>query len=321
MRNRILSLSLLCALVSGCALLSRFTDPDPAFDLQAHRGGRGLAPENTLAAFGKAIALGVTTLETDLAMTRDGVLVLSHDPYLNPALVRGPDGRWLTDKGATIFSMSRQALSTYDIGRLNPDHPYGRGFPRQQPVDGERYPSLTELFDLARASGKPLRFNIETKITPDAPADTPDPVRFAEAAVAAIRQAGLERRATIQSFDWRTLVHAKQIAPGIRTACLSIDSSGMNTTSRDAGQASPWQAGLRMADHGGVLPGVVKAAGCETWSMFWRNLTPQAFAQARSYGLRVVPWTVNETADMRGREASHSRRVRSARLAASARRR
>src|SRR5438093_8279970 len=70
-----------------------------AFDLQGHRGTRGLAPENTMAAFARATVIGVTTLETDLAVTRDGVLVISHDPFLNPDLVRGPDGRWLTAKG------------------------------------------------------------------------------------------------------------------------------------------------------------------------------------------------------------------------------
>ena len=69
--------------------------PVDAFDLQGHRGARGLAPENTLAAFAKALEIGVTTLETDLAVTRDGVLVLSHDPVLNPDIVRGADGNWL----------------------------------------------------------------------------------------------------------------------------------------------------------------------------------------------------------------------------------
>jgi glycerophosphoryl diester phosphodiesterase len=69
--------------------------PATALDLQGHRGTRGLAPENTLAGFRKAIEIGVTTLETDLALTADDVLVLSHDPALNRALTRTGDGRWL----------------------------------------------------------------------------------------------------------------------------------------------------------------------------------------------------------------------------------
>ena len=284
--------------LSGCGLLSRFSDPEPRFDIQAHRGGRGLAPENTLAAFRQAMELGADTLETDLAMTRDRVLILSHDPYLNPAFVRGPDGKWLSGKGPSIFSMSLEELANYDIGRLNPANPYGRNFPSQKPADGERFPSLAQLFALAGASGKNFRFNLETKITPGAPGETPDPELFARALVDAIRAAGLERRASIQSFDWRTLVHAKRIAPEIRTVCLTIEAAGMSTVSTNPEQASPWHAGYKLSDHDGVMPAMVKAAGCEVWSMFWRNLTPQLFAQAKSYGLLVIPWTVNETHDM-----------------------
>ncbi len=91
-----------------------------AFDLQAHRGGRGLAPENTLAAFRGALELGVTTFETDLAITRDDVVVLSHEPRLNPDLVRGADGKWVSAPGATIHSLTLAELQRYAIGRLNP---------------------------------------------------------------------------------------------------------------------------------------------------------------------------------------------------------
>lgn len=285
--------------LSGCGLLSPLTDPEPRFDVQAHRGGRGLAPENTLTAFRQAMELRVNTLEADLAMTRDAVLVVSHDPYLNPAFVRGPDGQWLTRKGPAIFSLSREELASYDVGRLNPADKYGNNFPTQKPSDGERIPSLAQLFALVQASGKSFRFNLETKITPAAPDETPDAERFARALVDAIRQAGLERSASIQSFDWRTLVHVKKIAPQIRTICLTIDTPGMNTVGANPEQASPWHAGYKLSDHGGVMPAMVKAVGCDVWSMFWRNLTPQVFAQAKSYGLKVIPWTVNEVRDMR----------------------
>jgi glycerophosphoryl diester phosphodiesterase len=268
------------------------------FDLQGHRGARGLAPENTLAAFRTALAVGVTTLETDLAMTRDGVLVLAHDPRLNPDLVRGPDGQWLASTGPAIHALTAAELRRYDVGRINPASRYAKNFPAQKPADGERFPTLQELFDLARASGKPVRFNLETKITPGSGADTPDPPAFARAVVDAIRRAGLAGRATIQSFDWRTLVEARRLAPEISTACLTIVAETMNTVQPGADGASAWHAGLRPADHGGSLPRLVKAAGCDTWSMFWRNLTPELAAEARALGLKLIPWTVNDPAQM-----------------------
>ena len=89
-----------CASLAIASLLVLLAStPLAAFDLQGHRGARGLAPENTLAGFAKALEIGVTTLETDLAVTKDGVIVLSHDPVLNPDIVRGTDGRWLAAPG------------------------------------------------------------------------------------------------------------------------------------------------------------------------------------------------------------------------------
>lgn len=191
-----------------------------AFDLQGHRGARGLAPENTIAAFARADAIGVDTLETDLGVTRDGVLVISHDPFLNPDIVRTPDGHWLATQGPPIRTLTLAELKRYDIGRLNPRSSYARQFPEQQPADGERFPTLGEVFDLVRASAKSLRLNIEAKITPDNPDVTLDAESFARLVVDAVRAVGLAQRVTIQSFDWRTLVHAKRLAPEIETVRL-----------------------------------------------------------------------------------------------------
>ena len=91
-----------------------------AFDLQGHRGARGLVPENTLEAFTAALAIGVTTLELDLAMTKDGVLVVSHDSRLNPDHTRGPDGKFLDAEGPAIRSLTLDELKRYDVGRLKP---------------------------------------------------------------------------------------------------------------------------------------------------------------------------------------------------------
>jgi len=273
--------------------------PSLAFDLEGHRGTRGLAPENTLAAFRRAIDIGVTTIETDMAVTRDDVIVISHNTFLNPDLVRDPEGRWLASKGPPIRTLTLAELSRYDIGRLNPMSPYARQFPEQQAADGERFPQLTQLFALGKASGKPVRFNIETKITPTSGADTPDPAAFARLVVAAVRAAEMSDRVTVQSFDWRTLVEVKRIAPEIELSCLTIQTQNDDTVTAPDGGPSPWHAGFALRDHGGSVPATVKAAGCGVWSMFWRNLTARELAEAHALGLKVLPWTVNDRSEMR----------------------
>jgi len=274
--------SLACAISALGALAAH------AFDLQAHRGGRGLAPENTLAAFRNALSLGVTTLETDLAITKDDMVVLSHEPRLNPDLVRGPNGQWIAAAGPTIHSLTLGELRRYDIGRLDPATRYGQQFPRQKPADGERFPTLAELFALG---GESVRYNIETKIDPTTPGETVEPARFARLVVDAVRAAKMERRTSIQSFDWRTLIESRRIAPEIDTVCLTVESSTMNTV---AGQPSPWLGGLE----GASVPPLAKAAGCVAWSPFWRNVTPANVAETHALGLKVIPWTVNDPAEM-----------------------
>jgi glycerophosphoryl diester phosphodiesterase len=267
-----------------------------AFDLQGHRGARGLAPENTLAAFELALNLGVDTLESDLAVTRDGVLVLAHDPQVNPDLAR-LDGRWIEAPGPAIHGLSLAELKRYDIGRLKPDTPYARQWPQQRPADGQRYPTLAELAALVRTAGRPVRLNLETKIRPDSGAATPDPETFARLVAETLEREGLAAATTIQSFDWRTLVALRRLAPAIETVCLSIVSPNMDTVSAEASGASPWHAGLTEREHGSV-PRRAKAAGCAVWSPQWRNLDAASLAEAHALGLRVIPWTVNEPAEM-----------------------
>ena len=283
----------------GCLFTALLADASLAFDLEGHRGTRGLAPENTLTAFRRAIQIGVTTIETDMAVTSDDVVVISHDPFLNPDLVRGPDGHWLASKGPPIHTLTLAELKRYELGRINPMSSYARQFPEQQAVDGERFPRLSELFDLGKGSGKPVRFNIETKITPASGKDTPDSATFAKLVVAAVQAADVATRVTVQSFDWRTLIEVKRIAPGIETSCLTIQTKDNDTVQSTDGGPSPWHAGLDPREHGGSLPALVKAAGCGTWSMFWRNLSTKELAEAHALGLKVLPWTVNDRAEMR----------------------
>jgi len=284
------------AVLAAAGLLATFSAV--AFDLEGHRGTRGLAPENTLSAFSRALAIGVTTLETDLAVTRDDVLVISHDPLLNPDIVRGPDGKWLAAKDTPIRTLTLAELGRYDVGRIEPSSRYAAQFPQQQAVDGERFPTLAQLFALVRDSGKPVRLNLETKIDPTRPDDTVDAATFARLAVTAIRNAGFTERVTLQSFDWRTLVEAQKIAPALRTACLSIETEN-NDTIKPVGDApSPWTAGLDVRKYDGSVPKLAHAAGCAIWSPFWRNATPARIAEAHALKLEVLPWTVNDPADM-----------------------
>ena len=290
---------LLVALLLLMALVgSESSNAQPrAFDLQGHRGARGLAPENTLAAFRRALDLGVTTIETDVAVTKDGVPVISHDPQLNPDLVRDETGKWLAERGASIHSLTLAELRRYDIGRLNPQSRYAQDFRDQQPSDGERFPTLRDLLALVRDSGKPVRLAIETKLTPDNSGDTVDPQTYVRVIVDALREADMAKRASILSFDWRTLVELRKVAPDIPTTCLTIESQGMNTVAPAADGKSPWHAGLSLGDHGSV-PALAAAAGCSTWSVFWRNLTPALLQDAHARRLTVLVWTVNNPADM-----------------------
>jgi glycerophosphoryl diester phosphodiesterase len=241
-----------------------------AFDLQGHRGARGHAPENTLPGFQRALAMGVTTLELDVGVTRDGVVVIHHDRRLNPDLARGPDGKWVAAPGPLIRELSFAELQRYDVGRIRPGSEYARRFPHQSPIDGTRIPRLSELFAIAGGS---VRFNIETKLSPEAPDEAPAPEPFARALISEIRKAGLENRCTIQSFDWRTLKVVEKEAPAMATSYLT---------------------GSRNSD-----PQTVHAAGARIWSPDFTTLTPEKMALARKLGLKVVPWTVNELGDIR----------------------
>ncbi len=272
------------------------TGPVFAFDLEGHRGTRGLAPENTLASFRRALELGVTTLETDLAVTRDGVLVISHDPHLNPDLVRGADGRWLSGRGPAIHSLMLDELRAYDIGRTDPASKYGRQFPEQVPADGARFPTLKEVLALGQGNG--VRFALETKITPTGDGDTPDPATFARLVVDVVRDAGMAARVDVLSFDWRTLLEVKKLAPEIGTVCITQVTGNFDNVKGLFGRPSAWTAGLDLSRHDDSVPKLVRAAGCSTWSSAFRNLTPASIAEGRALGLKVLPWTVNDPADM-----------------------
>ena len=269
-----------------------------AFDLEGHRGARGLAPENTLPAFAVALSLGVTTLETDIAITRDGQLVLSHDPALNPDVTRGPDGQFLAARGPLIRDLTFDELQRYDVGRIRPGTRYAAQFPDQTPLDGARIPRLADLFALVKRSGNTqVRFDLETKVTPTAPDETIAPEPFARALIKAVRDAGMAGRTTIQSFDWRTLPVVQKEAPEIATAYLTAQQPWLDNVGAGKAGASPWTAGIAFAEHGSV-PKMVKAAGGSIWSSHFADLDAAKVNEAHALGLQVLAWTVSTPAQI-----------------------
>ena len=290
-----------CVLAAACVATPVTTGGTaPAgFDLQAHRGGRGLRPENTLAAFSHALALGVTTLELDCGITKDSVVVVSHDRKLNPEHTRDADGRFLEAAGPTIHALTFAELRRYDVGQIRPGSAYAAAFPGQQAVDGEHIPRLADVYALVKEHGNTrVRFNVETKIDPTDPELTVAPEAFVPAVVAAIRAAGMQSRTTIQSFDWRTLVLVRKLAPEIVTVALTDQQPDEDTMEIGKPGASVWLGGLDVDDYGGSVPRTVQAVGAKVWSPHALDLTPALVAEAHTLGLAVIPWTVNEPKDM-----------------------
>jgi glycerophosphoryl diester phosphodiesterase len=263
------------------------------FDLQGHRGARALAPENTLAGFTRALSIGVSTLELDVVLSADGVPVVAHDLAPNPDITRNRQGRWLQSAGTPFVRQTWREIRQWDVGRINPASRYARDFPDQQPVDGARMPSLAEVYRLVKRLGADhVQLSIETKIDPRRPQASSDPRRLVQAVLQVTRQHGMLERTRIQSFDWRTLDVARRLEPSWPRVYLTARLPRFDTL---AGTA--WTAGRRLSDHDSV-PALVRAAGGRIWSPHHTDLDQGSLAEARELGLRVIPWTVNEMADM-----------------------
>ena len=285
---------LTAALRQACALvLAGALGTAGAFDLQGHRGARGLAPENTLTGFERALAIGVTTLELDVVITADGVPVISHDPLLNPDITRDASGRWLQERKLAVAQLTRAEVQTWDVGRINPASRYARDLPDQAPRDGELIPTLAALFERVQQLGAHhVRFNIETKLHPLRPEESPSPEVFVRSVMEVVRAHGMAQRVSLQSFDWRTLKACQQLAPDLPLVHLTAQLPRLDNLT-----GGEWTLGLRLDDHRDA-PGLVAAAGGKTWSPHLSNLSQGSLRRARALGLRVIPWTVNEASDM-----------------------
>jgi glycerophosphoryl diester phosphodiesterase len=269
------------------------------FDLQGHRGARGLWPENTLAGFRHAIDVGVCALEFDCAVTRDGVVVVTHDPQLNPDCTRDAAGHFLAATGPPVYSLSFAQLQSYDVGRLRPSSAYAAQFPQQQGADGMRIPRLSESLSLVHSRGRgQVRVALEVKTFPEQPQLTPEPTVFMQAVRAEIEHTGTAGIVSILAFDWRVLYAAQALLPALPRVALSEQQPGEDTIMAGSPTPSPWLAGLDPKDFGGSTPRMALATGAQTWGPNHLDLDAQLVAEAHALGLRVVPFTVNERTDM-----------------------
>jgi glycerophosphoryl diester phosphodiesterase len=252
------------------ALLSCMAAPAGAVLVHGHRGSRGTRPENTLAAFAEALRVGVDVLELDMDVTKDDVVVVSHEQHVTPELCLGPDGARLSAPVA-IRSLTLKELKGFDCGSL----PNTR-FPRQRASPGERMPTLEEVFDLVERSTQPaaarVQFNIETKLAPGRPELSPEPERFAALVAALVKKRGLGRRVILQSFDHRTLRAMRVLLPEVRLSALTSDNT-LNYVS------------------------LAKELGAAIVSPDREWITAADVAALHAAGVQVAPWTANNEAE------------------------
>jgi glycerophosphoryl diester phosphodiesterase len=248
------------------------------FDWQGHRGARGLLPENTIPAFIKALDLGVTTLELDLAVSKDSQLIISHEPWLNHDICQNADNTPITKDEAEkklIWHMNVAEVQKYDCGsRGNPR------FPTQQRMRVFK-PTLSEMVEEVKAychkKNRPLPyFNIEIKTQPDYDESrTPSVKTFAQLTLANIKRLKIYDKACIQSFDPRALEAVHQLDPKITTALL-IENKG--TIEANLSKIS-------------FKPSI--------YSPDFKLIDKTVVDYCHSKNIRIIPWTVNEVADMK----------------------
>ena len=250
------------------AILLAAADIHAGIAVQGHRGARALRPENTLAAFQYALEVGVDTLELDLVVSSDNVLVITHDLWINPDLCL-KNGNKLPRK-EPVIGLSLQQIKQYDCGSLkNPR------FPDQVLQPGERIPTLRELFKLVEhspaAAARTVKFNIETKIDRTSPQLTPTPQQYAKLLVEQIHASPFRDRVIVQSFDYRTLKWIKQLDAGIPVSQLSRRS---------------------FVD----LVAAARSVRASYVSPNWESITRDMVEEFHASDLKVVPWTANSPA-------------------------
>ena len=306
--------ALSAGLALGTSLPAQAADTNPNgvdnhFDLQAHRGGLGLTVESTLASFAKGLEVGVSTLELDLQITKDGREVITHDRKISGQKCQDtapvtPGDPLYPYVGKYIKDLTFAQVRSLDCGSLTLAN-----FPGQQASPGAKMPTLAEVFDLTtRYRASQVKFNIETKVEAGAPEQTAPREQFVDIALREIQAAGMQHRVSIESFDWGALRLVKEREPGIRTVALT------NKDFLQAGQpgASPWLGGIDSDDFGGDLVDAASSLGFDAISPV--HGTPQngkvtdagyvpyvsadMVNRAHAKGMLVIPWTVDDKPTM-----------------------
>ena len=221
-------------------------------------------------------------------MTKDGIVVVSHERRISPLECQGP---WV---GQLIRDLTFAQIQQLDCGTQHPPDPTTDPFVgTQEAVPGTRMPNLAQVFELANRYGADdVQFDIETKIDPTVD-DTVDPATFTHKVLAVIQQYGMTQRSLLQSFDWRTLVESKRSLPSLKTVALAQAPTIYPGT--------PWTAGVPIAADAwssGSLTGAAKSIGASVVSARYQDITDPLIAAAHEDGLRIVPWTVDDAPTM-----------------------
>lgn len=276
------------------ALAVLFASPasaqSPGFDLQAHRGGRGETTEESLRAFAKSLELGVSTLELDVGITKDGQPLVWHDPTIQPekcsdtAPVVAGDPQY-PYVGKLVHELTLAQIRTLDCGRRLEE------FPRAEVVRGNKIATLPEVFALADSYRAGVRYDIETKVEADDPSRSADPQEFVDVILAAVRSSGKVDRVEIESFDWRTLPMVHRAEPSIPLVALYSQETWA--------PGSPWVAGENAEAIGDPAIGAL-LVGANILSPDYQQVTGKPYVdRAHALGLKVIPWTVNDADAMR----------------------
>jgi len=288
----------------GVNLFSCFDHSKQQFDIQGHRGARGLAPENTIAGFRTAIHSGVTTLEFDIGVTKDHIPVIFHDTSINSDICLNHDGSQILTNSINhppfIKDLTLSEIKLFDCGSLNPDISRFPEPPRKN-IPGEKIPTLQELFDLlGEYPEKNIWCNIELKTNPNYPETLPIH-DFVDTVLDVIETNDRVSRVNIQSFHWDILEYVRTQQPGIVLAGLLGQSSykAINDS-----MPSPWLNGIHFDQVGGTSLAVLLEAKhyIDIFSPSWTLVTSSeplflgsSIHEIQEAGFKVIPWTVNKT--------------------------
>ena len=279
------------------------------FDFQPHRGGRDARPENTLYSYAYAMEMGATSIECDMQMTKDGVIVMSHNPILNHDITKDKNGNYVEAGKYDIRTMTYKELQKFTVGDIDPTSGYYEGHGKTQVTFNDaKIPTLEELFQLINEYGdKKVIVNAETKTNPDPAvpayhANDVDPVKFVTEVNRLVKKYNMEDRFTLQSFDWRTLIEMKKINPNITLVALWCQQPSWGRDSEclrpyEEG-ASPWLGGIDIDDFKGNPYQAAKSIGADIVSPYGPEISLENVQETHALGMKIVPWTINDAVEL-----------------------